>query len=275
MRLLIVRHGESYANAEGLIQGQGESPKFDLSARGRAQARACGERLDREGLKPTHVYASPLSRTAETARLIVERWGMDIEYWDDLMEHDMGSASGLTLAELSARHPDLDIALEGIRGFSGLPGAESLEARAERGSRAIHEVLRRHAQDDTVLLVSHGGIMQHIIRALLGSDRTWSTDIRNGPLRLLPRRRALVPRRSPPQPPHLAHQRIRRRLPHRQPWGIIRPARRLCNGVANKSFARSPWKGRRTRGGRTFALSLDLLSLSKGRRAVLSRTDGS
>ena len=179
MRLLIVRHGESYANAEGLIQGQGESPKFDLSARGRAQARACGERLDREGLKPTHVYASPLSRTAETARLIVERWGMDIEYWDDLMEHDMGSASGLTLAELSARHPDLDIALEGIRGFSGLPGAESLEARAERGSRAIHEVLRRHAQDDTVLLVSHGGIMQHIIRALLGSDRTWSTDIRN------------------------------------------------------------------------------------------------
>ena len=125
MRLLIVRHGESYANAEGLIQGQGESPKFDLSARGRAQARACGERLDREGLKPTHVYASPLSRTAETARLIVERWGMDIEYWDDLMEHDMGSASGLTLAELSARHPDLDIALEGIRGFSGLPGAES------------------------------------------------------------------------------------------------------------------------------------------------------
>ena len=179
MRLLLVRHGESYANAEGLIQGQGESPKFDLSARGRAQARACGERLDREGLKPTHVYASPLSRTAETARLIAERWGMEIEYWDDLMEHDMGPASGLTLAELTDRHPDLDIAFEGIRGFSGLPGAESLDARAERGRRVIHEVMRRHQQDDTVLLVSHGGIMQHIIRALLASDRTWSVDIRN------------------------------------------------------------------------------------------------
>ena len=179
MRLLMVRHGESYANAEGLIQGQGESPKFDLSARGRAQARACGERLDREGLRPTHVYASPLSRAAETARLIVERWGMEIEYWDDLMENDMGPASGLTLAQLADRHPGLDIALEGLRGFSGLPGAESLDDRAERGRRAIREVLRRHAQDDTVLLVSHGGIMQYMIRALLESDRTWAVDIRN------------------------------------------------------------------------------------------------
>ena len=121
MRLLIVRHGESYANAEGLIQGQGESPKFDLSARGRAQARACGERLDREGLKPTHVYASPLSRTAETARLIVERWGMDIEYWDDLMEHDMGSASGLTLDRALRPPPRLGHSPRGDTGILGPP----------------------------------------------------------------------------------------------------------------------------------------------------------
>ena len=179
MRLMMVRHGESYANAEGLVQGQGESPKFDLSARGRAQARACGERLDREGLRPTHVYASPLSRAAETARLIVERWGLDMEYWDDLMEHDLGEASGLTLAELSARYPHLDIALEQIRGFSGIPGAESLDDRVERGRRAIHEVLRRHAQDDVVLLVAHGGIIANLLRALLESDRSWAIDIRN------------------------------------------------------------------------------------------------
>ena len=59
MRLMLVRHGETHANAQGIIQGQGESPAFDLSARGRAQARACGGRLEREGLRPTHVYASP------------------------------------------------------------------------------------------------------------------------------------------------------------------------------------------------------------------------
>ncbi len=179
MRLLLVRHGESYANAEGLVQGQGESPKFDLSARGRAQARACGERLDREGLKPTHVYASPLSRAAETARLIVDRWGMDIEYWDDLMEHDMGSASGLTLDEISARYPHIDLALEQVKGFEGLPGAEPLDARLERGRRAVGEILSRHAQGDVVLAVAHGGIMAHLVRAILNSDRTWAVDIRN------------------------------------------------------------------------------------------------
>ena len=179
MRLLLVRHGESYANAEGLVQGQGESPKFDLSARGRVQARACGERLEREGLKPTHVYASPLSRAAETARLIVERWGTQIEYWDDLMEHDMGSASGLTLDEISDRYPHIDLALEQVRGFEGLPGAEPLEARLERGRRAVGEILRRHSQDDVVLAVAHGGIMAHLVRAILSSDRTWAVDIRN------------------------------------------------------------------------------------------------
>lgn len=179
MRLMLVRHGETYANAQGQIQGQGESPEFELSARGRAQARACGERFAREGLRPTHVYASPLSRAAETARLIVGQWGMEIEYWDDLMEHDLGTASGLTLDELAARHPDLDIAFEQVRGFSGVPGVETLEARAERGRRAIHEVLRRHSQDDSVLLVAHGGIMQNMIRAVLESDRSWGLDIRN------------------------------------------------------------------------------------------------
>ena len=179
MRLLLVRHGETYANASGQVQGQGESPSFDLSARGRAQARACGERLDREGLKPTHVYASPLSRAAETARLIVDRWGMDIEHWDDLMEHDMGSASGLTLDELADRHPHLDLAFEQMRGFEGLPGAEPLEGRVERGRRAVYEILRRHSQDDVVLAVAHGGIMANLLRAILDSDRTWAVDIRN------------------------------------------------------------------------------------------------
>ena len=179
MRLMLVRHGETHANAQGIIQGQGESPAFDLSARGRAQARACGGRFEREGLRPTHVYASPLSRAAETARLIVEQWGMDIEHWDDLMEHDMASASGLTLHELSARFPDLDVATERERGFSGVPGAESLDARVERGRRAVREILRRHSQEDVVLAVAHGGIMQHIIRAVLGNDRTWAIDIRN------------------------------------------------------------------------------------------------
>ena len=91
----------------------------------------------------------------------------------------MASASGLTLHELSARFPDLDVASEQIRGFSGVPGAESLDARVARGRRAVRELLQRHSQDDVVLAVAHGGIMQHLIREVLGSDRTWAVDIRN------------------------------------------------------------------------------------------------
>ena len=45
MRLLLVRHGESEANARGLLQGQAE---YALTERGVEQARLVGARLARE-----------------------------------------------------------------------------------------------------------------------------------------------------------------------------------------------------------------------------------
>ncbi|HVA29820.1 MAG TPA: histidine phosphatase family protein [Gaiellaceae bacterium] len=59
MRLLIVRHAEAAPGAPDELR--------TLTPEGREQARALGERLRRDGLRPDAVLSSPLLRARETA----------------------------------------------------------------------------------------------------------------------------------------------------------------------------------------------------------------
>src|SRR5215210_5789436 len=72
--LILIRHGQSTANASGVWQGQLD---FPLSEEGRRQAAAAGQAL--KGTRISGVYASPLSRAFETAEKFLalpeeERW---------------------------------------------------------------------------------------------------------------------------------------------------------------------------------------------------------
>jgi phosphohistidine phosphatase len=59
MQLVIVRHAEALPGSPDELRA--------LTAKGRAQARALGEQLRREGLEPDAVLSSPLLRALETA----------------------------------------------------------------------------------------------------------------------------------------------------------------------------------------------------------------
>ena len=176
MRLLLVRHAESEANAEGRVQGHAD---FGLSQRGRAQAEILGASLSARDFVPTHVYSSPLRRSAETAAILARSWQASIMPWGDLKEHDVGVMSGLTWDEAADRFPDIDRELETARQLSGVPGAEPLHARRARAQRVVDAVIADHAAGDVIAIVSHGGILQQILAALLGTRRTWGVPIEN------------------------------------------------------------------------------------------------
>lgn len=176
MRLLFVRHAESTGNTDGRWQGHADYP---LSDEGRAQADRLGRRLRAEGLAPTHVYTSPLRRAAQTSEILTRSWPVDAVPWDDLKENDIGAASGLTREEAVRSLPEVDFDREASRQFAGVRGAESLRARRNRGRRVVDTLLDRHANGVVVVLVSHGGILQHVISALLGANRTWGYAARN------------------------------------------------------------------------------------------------
>ena len=176
MRLVFVRHAESTANAEGRYQGHSD---HELSPRGRDQAERLSSRLADEGFQPTHVYSSPLRRAEQTAAILTRSWSVTVEYLDDLKEYGIGILSGLTDGDIADRYPEIDVEMEWSRQLARIEGAEPLRARRARATRVVERTLALHQDGDVALLVTHGGILTHILAALMGTDRTWEMRVEN------------------------------------------------------------------------------------------------
>ena len=176
MRLVFVRHAQSVANAKGRWQGRLE---FDLSPEGREQARRLSNRFQEESFQPTHIYSSPQKRTAETAKVVGRAWSVPIEFWDDLKEIDVGAFSGLTWDEIADKYPGVAEEFQRMRRWSVVPGAEPVQERIARARRVIRAVVHRHSDNDTLLIITHGGILLHMLKALMDTGRTWGMTIRN------------------------------------------------------------------------------------------------
>ncbi|HEV8602350.1 MAG TPA: phosphohistidine phosphatase SixA [Gaiellaceae bacterium] len=87
MRLYLVRHGEA---------APGEPDELrQLTPEGRAQARALGERLRKDGVQPDAVLTSPLLRARETGTELARNLGVEPEPDDRL-------APGATLEDVRA-----------------------------------------------------------------------------------------------------------------------------------------------------------------------------
>lgn len=176
MRCVLIRHAESEGNAQGRLQGHAE---FDLTPTGRRQAERLFQRFQMECLEPTHVFCSPLRRTMETARIVSRSWQAPLIQWDELIEYDVGVFSGLSWEEIDGQYPAMARAFRGCGDWAVVAGAEDLEQRRMRGRRVVASLIDGHRAGDVIVAFSHGGILQHILAALLGTDRTWGIRVRN------------------------------------------------------------------------------------------------
>ncbi len=162
--MILIRHGETIWNAEGRIQGQGDSP---LTERGIAQARAVARRLQEEEF--TTLYGSHLGRVIETARHIADVTGHAITIDERLQERHYGLFEGLTYAEAQTQHPDIFATYQQLRYTADYahPGAESLRQLTERGQVVFQALAERHA-GDRLVIVSHGALIGAMLRHFLG-----------------------------------------------------------------------------------------------------------
>ena len=167
--LLMVRHGQSTANAKGVWQGQME---FPLSEEGRRQAALAGRALAREPFDA--VYSSPLARAFETAQIVAREAGFrgDVVPLAGLSERHGGVLEGHTWAEQERRDPEF------AETFLSLPeekrwafaGAETDEAVMERFEAAVSEIRARHPDGTRIVVVSHGGAMRAFLRERFGPE---------------------------------------------------------------------------------------------------------
>jgi broad specificity phosphatase PhoE len=144
--IVLVRHGQTDANARGLLLGRADPP---LSPTGVTQAAVVAEHLARED-PPTAVLTSPLRRTRETAGRIAEAFGLRVEDDDAFLELDYGEWDERPLAEIpratwATWQSDNDFAP---------PGGESMRALQQRVGARLPAVLER-ARSGCIVVVSH------------------------------------------------------------------------------------------------------------------------
>ncbi len=90
MKLFVTRHGETEWNVQSKVCGRTD---VDLTDKGRAQARALGEKLG--DYKIDLIISSPMRRALETSRIIGSGRDIPIETDPRLIEQDYGIYEGV------------------------------------------------------------------------------------------------------------------------------------------------------------------------------------
>lgn len=176
MQLLLIRHGETAANAERRVQGHLDVP---LSGRGLRESERLAGRVAE--LPVAALYSSPLRRARQTADAIAEQLSLEIEERDELMERDVGALSGLVWDEVMERYPEFIRARAEPNPTIDVPGYELDDAFNLRVHTVLEAIIARHPEQ-TVAVVTHGGVIASFCRQTLQIEagRPAPFDIGNG-----------------------------------------------------------------------------------------------
>ncbi len=159
--LYIVRHGETDANLNHIIQGQTDS---SLNETGKQQAKNISEKL--KYIKFDNIFSSDLSRAVETSEIIAINRQIVILTTKKLREGNWGRLEGKS-TELAHQIEKLKAKLNEKERHTYKPHPE-IESDEEIISRFI-TFLREIAvgyKGKTILIVSHGGLIRVLLNHL-------------------------------------------------------------------------------------------------------------
>lgn len=175
MKLILVRHGISEDNVGDLISGGESNP--NLSAEGINNVKKISQFVDEN--KIDLVYASPLTRAYETAKLLTKGNKKIIED-KRLVEMDFGQWEGKAAKPLMKLYPD---AFDYTGMFSPdfvkyAPGAESYYDLILRCASFFND-LKVVGKAKTVMVVCHGFIIRGFMADLFHLDITEVGSVNN------------------------------------------------------------------------------------------------
>ena len=147
-QLILVSHALTQWNIEGRIQGHTDVP---LNHEGKNMAQCLAKRLAKETIHG--IYTSDLKRAYQTAEPVAEQKSLSII-------QEIGLREGRSLnQELSSAYPTL-------------PFHKEVETEADlylRMRGALSNIAKHH-DNQTILVVSHGGALEFFIKYLLEKD---------------------------------------------------------------------------------------------------------
>lgn len=156
--LLLVRHGQTDANRDGLLLGRSDPALNDT---GRAQAEAVAARV--ASFAPTRVLSSPLRRATETAGIVAAACGLTVAVDDRLIEVDYGVHEGTALADLP---PVLTLRWRTEADFAPEGGESLADVQARAGEFAAE--LLAQVRSGPIVAVSHVSPIKAVVCWALG-----------------------------------------------------------------------------------------------------------
>jgi probable phosphoglycerate mutase len=151
-RIILWRHGRTEWNVVGRVQGQSDTPLDNV---GLKQAWESAARL--AALHPTRIVSSDLSRAADTAAALGRLCDMEVVLEPRLRELNFGAREGLTWNESWEQMPDgMKAWMEGDE--SKIPGSETHHEAGERFAAALRDHAGTLGEDETLVVVTHGGV---------------------------------------------------------------------------------------------------------------------
>lgn len=159
MKLIIIRHGESEADLLDVHEGRAD---FALTERGHRQARAMAEYAAAH-FEISKIYASTLIRAKQTAQHLSEKIGVPVIFDGDLMEFNNGLLAGLPRDVAREKYP----IVPNLPIDKSVYGQESKLEFRQRADKVLSKIISEANADETVAIVSHGGLINQLYRSFL------------------------------------------------------------------------------------------------------------
>lgn len=157
--VLLIRHGRSTANAQGVLAGRSDSPLDDT---GRDQALDLANRLAEVPLDL--LISSPQPRALQTAEMAAA--GRAVAGVDEAFaECDYGDWSGAALSQL-ATEPAWEI-VQWQPSAAEFPAGETMAQMAHRATHRVRQLVRENP-GGFVWIVTHGDIIKAVVADALG-----------------------------------------------------------------------------------------------------------
>ena len=165
MRLYFVRHGESEANTRRVISNR--ESQYGLTEAGKQQALILANRFNDVPL--TALYSSPILRTRETAEILSHSFHLPYEIREALREYDCGILEEKSDEGSWKLHSEIAADWTLNNNHSRKPeGGESYLEIKQRFLPFIESLTQNGLpQEDHILLISHGGLLQLMLPELL------------------------------------------------------------------------------------------------------------
>ncbi len=175
-RIHLVRHGTTLLNRQSRYRGRRDVP---LDAGGWQDAWEAAGQLG--GTDIAAVYASPLRRARDTARVIADATNIPhVVDLPGLLNLDYGAWEGLTSDEAAENNP---VAYDSYRRYlpnTVCPDGESLEAASDRVLLSLRMIALLHPGQE-VAAVSHAVMVRLAIAAVTDGPREeWRRNLPNG-----------------------------------------------------------------------------------------------